>query len=234
MRVAQHGHRSRFRARATVSLLRTDAIEFGTCRSGRIGGAAGSITCGKANRRELRCGPSRGGNPHPFGDQEAIGCDAKRGVMVEAAPAAALVVPEPQFLLELLVVAFDAPPELGEFNQARETNVLRQGREPVFGGLPLAFRPLDQEPFLRARFAQPVIAMSGSHPHPCEARGEPVGYALAPGDLGPRRRPKSQRQRLDRGWLVLAIPAHQLGWSSPARPELGWQRRTALRPNRGV
>src|SRR4051794_9876939 len=56
-------------------------------------------------------------------------------MMVEPAPAAALVVPKPEFLLELLVVAFDAPPELGEFDQARETNVLRQGREPVLGGL---------------------------------------------------------------------------------------------------
>src|SRR3954467_3023973 len=109
-----------------------------------------------------------------------------------------------------------------------------QQEPPVFGGLLLPFRPLDQEPFLRARFAQPVIAMSGSHPHPCEARGEPVGYALAPTDLGPRRLLKSQRQRLHRGWLMLAIPAHQLGWSSPARPGLGRQWRTALRPNRGV
>src|SRR4051812_15820718 len=150
MRVAQHGHRSRLRARATVSLLRTVAIEFSTCRSGRIGGASGSITSGKANRRELRCGPSRG-NSHPFGDQEAIGCDAKRGVMVEAAPAAALEVPEPKVLLELLVVAFDAPPELGKFDQALEADLLRQRREPVFGGLLLSFRPLDQEPFLRAR-----------------------------------------------------------------------------------
>src|SRR5215218_6564134 len=155
-------------------------------------------------------------------------------MMVEAAPAAALVVPEPEFLLELLVVAFDAPPELGEFDQAREADVLRQGREPVLGGLLLAFRPLDHEPLLRARFAQPVVAMSGSHPHACEARGEPIGCALAPGDLGPRRLLKSQRQRLHRCWLVLVIPAHQLGWSSPARPGLGRQRRTALRPNRGV
>jgi hypothetical protein len=50
-------------------------------------------------------------------------------MVVEAAPAAALVVPEPQFLLEILVVAFDAPPELGEFDQAPEADVLRQGRE---------------------------------------------------------------------------------------------------------
>src|SRR6185369_16442256 len=56
--VAQHGHRSRLWARATVSLRRMVAIEFGTCRSGRIGGAAGSITRGKANRFELRAGRS--------------------------------------------------------------------------------------------------------------------------------------------------------------------------------
>src|SRR3954469_9775945 len=136
-------------------------------------------------------------------------------MVMETAPAAPLIVPQSEFLLELLVVAFDAPPELGKFDQAREGDVLRQGREPVLGGLLLAFRPLDQKPFLRARFAQPVVAMSGSHPHPCEARGELVGDALAPTDLGPRFRPKSQRQRPDRGRLVLAIPAHQLGRPSP-------------------
>src|SRR5215210_2178175 len=119
-------------------------------------------------------------------------------MVVEAAPATPLIVPEPEFLLELLVVAFDAPPELGEFNHALEANVLRQGREPVFGGLLLSLGPLDQEPFLRAQFAQPVIAMSGSHPYPRKARGEPIGCALAPGDRGPRLVRQSKRQRLDR------------------------------------
>src|SRR3954454_23543811 len=154
--------------------------------------------------------------------------------MVEAAPAAALVVPEPEFLLELLVIALDAPPELGEFDHTLKADVLWQGREPVLGGLLLGFRPLDHEPFLRAQLIAPVIAMSGAHAHPCEARGEPIGDALAPGDLGPRLRPKSQRQRLNRDRLVLAIAAHQLGGPSPARPGLGRQGRTALRPNRGV
>src|SRR3954447_706683 len=219
MRVAQHGYRSRLRARATVRLLRTVAIEFSTCRSGRIGGASGSITSGEANRPELRCGPSRGGNPHPFGDQEAIGCDAKRGVMVEAAPAAALEVPEPELLLELLVVAFDAPPELGKFDQALEADLLRQRREPVFGGLLLSFRPLDQEPFLRARFAQPVVAMSSSHPHACKARGEPIGCALAPGDLGPRLRLESKCQRLHRvGWCSLS---RRISLGGRPRPDQG-------------
>src|SRR4051794_24947230 len=54
--VAQHGHRSRLWARATVSLRRMVAMEFGTCRSGRIGGAAGSITGGKGNRLALPAG----------------------------------------------------------------------------------------------------------------------------------------------------------------------------------
>src|SRR4051812_15649946 len=54
--VAQHGHRSRLWARTTVSLRRMVAIEFGTCRSGRIGGAAGSITGGKVKCFELRGG----------------------------------------------------------------------------------------------------------------------------------------------------------------------------------
>src|SRR4051794_23553116 len=49
---AQQGHRFRLRANTTVSRRRTVAIEFGTCRSGRIGSAAGSVTFGKARRFE--------------------------------------------------------------------------------------------------------------------------------------------------------------------------------------
>src|SRR3954462_10772175 len=106
---------------------------------------------------------------------------------METAPAAPLIVPQSEFLLKLLVVALDAPPELGEFDEAHEADVLRQGREPVFGGLLLAFRPLDQAPFLRAQFAQPVVAMSGSHAHACNARGEPTRRRLAPAGIRPIR-----------------------------------------------
>src|SRR3954469_22294337 len=194
--VAQHGHRSRLWARATVSLRRMVAIEFGTCRSGRIGGAAGSIPGGKVNRLELRAGRAGGGNPHPFGDQEAIGCKAQTGMVVEAAPAAALVVPEPQFLLELLVVAFDAPPELGKFDQAREADVLRQGREPVFGGLPLAFRPLDQEPLLGTGLAPMIVAVRRPDPQAGKARGQRLDGALPPRDRGQRVRWQGQRDLL--------------------------------------
>src|SRR5262249_7976467 len=50
---AQHGHRGRARAMATASLRWSVAIESGTCRWGRIGGAAGSVTNGKGRYFEL-------------------------------------------------------------------------------------------------------------------------------------------------------------------------------------
>src|SRR3954466_5760163 len=49
------------------------------------------------------------GNSRPLGDQEGRGRDAQRGVMMEAAPAAPLVVSKAQFLFQLLVIAFDPP-----------------------------------------------------------------------------------------------------------------------------
>src|SRR5450759_4557202 len=43
---AQHGHRGSLLTRAAISRRRTVAIEFGMCRSGRRGGAPGSVTVG--------------------------------------------------------------------------------------------------------------------------------------------------------------------------------------------
>src|ERR1019366_1489741 len=85
--VAQHGHRDNLLARATLRRMRSVAIEFGTCRWVRSGGASGSVTVG--NRKFLeRPGGTRstGGNRLPLGDQESVGGDAQRGVVVEAAP----------------------------------------------------------------------------------------------------------------------------------------------------
>ena len=92
----QHGHRARVLARATMRRRRTVAIELATWRSGRIGGASGSVTIGNLRRRESIGGldGAEGGRVCPLGDQEAVGRDAQRGVMVEAAPAASLVVCE--------------------------------------------------------------------------------------------------------------------------------------------
>jgi len=103
------------------------AIESGMWRSGRIGGAAGSATVGNGRFREDRGGTrSRGGNRLPLGDQEPVGGDAQRGVVVEAAPTAPLVVPEAEFLLQFLVVALDPPAQLGAVDQLGEGDVIGQ------------------------------------------------------------------------------------------------------------
>src|SRR5690349_7184854 len=123
-------------------------------------------------------------------------------MVMEAAPAAALVMPEPKFLLRFLIIAFDAPSELGEFDQALKADVLRQGRQPVFGGLLLPLRPLDQKPFWQARFAQPIIAMGVSsstmRQRPANALAEAGSLAIMRPRLtsaagAPSCRPRPQR-----------------------------------------
>jgi hypothetical protein len=51
---------------------------------------------------------------------------SERRVMVKAAPSAAFIVPEPDLLLEVLVIALDAPAELGEIDQTRTVDCLRK------------------------------------------------------------------------------------------------------------
>ena len=51
-------------------------------------------------------------------------------MVVEAAPAAAFEMPEPYLLLALLIVALDAPAQLGQLDHAIKTDVLEQGRKP--------------------------------------------------------------------------------------------------------
>ena len=56
--------------------------------------------------------PAGRGKAAALGHQEAVGGDARGGVVVAAAPAPALDVAQPQLLLELLEVALDPPPQL--------------------------------------------------------------------------------------------------------------------------
>lgn len=81
-----------------------------------------------------------------FGEQKAVGGNAQRGVMVKAAPAAPFVVVEPEFLLEFLVVALDAPALMGDRDQLVEGAGLRQRREVVLLRLRLMSGPFDQQP----------------------------------------------------------------------------------------
>jgi hypothetical protein len=54
---------------------------------------------------------SRGGKGAAFGVQKAVGGNTERRVMVEAAPAAPLIITGAEFLLQLLIVALDPQKE---------------------------------------------------------------------------------------------------------------------------
>src|SRR6476469_343028 len=77
--------------------------------------------------------------------------------MMEATPAAPFIVTEPDLLLELLIVALDAPAQLGQIDELREANVLRQRGEPVFGWLCFALRPFDQQPIRRQLLGDQLV-----------------------------------------------------------------------------
>src|SRR3954466_7769928 len=124
-------------------------------------------------------------------------------LMVEAAPAAALVVVQSDLLFELLVVALDDPARLGGADQLRQLGRRRQVGEPVPGRLSLALGPLDQQPFLRPGLTALGVAVRRTDPQGGEARREITSAALAPADAAPGRAGQAERQRLCRDRLVL-------------------------------
>ena len=107
--------------------------------------------------------------------RESIGCDAQRGVVMEAADPATFEVPETDLLLELLIVALDAPAQLGKLHQATESHVLGKRREPVFGWFFLAFGPLDQQPFLWSALGALLVAPRDTNTHTSGSRGQVLG-----------------------------------------------------------
>src|SRR6266849_638467 len=134
--------------------------------------------------------------------------------MMEAAPSAPFIVPEPNFLLEILIVALDAPAQFGQINQPAAADLFRQGREPVFGRRLLPLRPFDQQPLLCAVLGQPVT-MSDPNTHAGKAREQPIGRPFPPFDLAPGSLRQSKRELCgrDQVWLVASA---LLGWRSVA------------------
>ncbi len=121
------------------------------------------------------------GNRLPLGDQESVGSDAQRRVVMEAAPSAPFEMAEPDLLLELLIVALDAPAHLCGIDHPAEGYAHGKGRQPVFGRRVLALRPLDQQPFFRSAFGEIVITMRDTNAHARKARGQRVTSSRLPG-----------------------------------------------------
>ena len=120
------------------------------------------------------------GVPKLLRHEEPVGCDAQAGMVVEAAPASALVVSKPEVLLEVFVVAFDAPAHLGLQHHALQRYVLAQGGQPVLHGFLVAFGPLDERPLLGALLCAHVVAMRGAHTDSGESGAQREVRAFAP------------------------------------------------------
>src|SRR4029077_19481121 len=144
---------------------------------------------------------------------ESVGRDAQRGVMVEATPSAAFKMPEPDLLLEFLIITLNAPTQLGGVNQIAQRNVSRQGRERVLGRFLLALGPLDQQPFL-GRFLGTVVARCNMNTHTCKPRGQPFIGAFPPFDRAPCFRTQSEGEILDQGRMgrVAAARLRRPAW----------------------
>src|SRR5215475_7002097 len=124
--------------------------------------------------------------------------------MVKAAPPAPFISAQAKFLLELLIIALNPPPQLCQIDQTIEGGILGQGGKPILGRLDLVFRPFDQKPLFSTQLAQRVIAMRRPHPPPGKARGEPIRGSLAPSNRLPRLSRQAEGECLDRDRLVLS------------------------------
>src|SRR6267143_3743315 len=103
--------------------------------------------------------------------------------MMEAPPAAALIVAEADFLLEVVIIALDAPAQLGDVDKAAERHLLVDGCEPEFGGRVLARGPFDEQRL----FGEPCFAPDrrNAHANAGKARLQLLVRAFSPGDGAP-------------------------------------------------
>jgi hypothetical protein len=125
-------------------------------------------------------GASGGGKTAPFGHQEPIGRDAEGSVMVKTAPASSFIMSQSEFLLQFLVVALHDPTMFGQSHQISKLHIFGQSGEPVPGRFGFLAGPLDEEPFLSARFTTPVIAMSRTDAKRGKARAERLTSSFPP------------------------------------------------------
>src|SRR5262245_46781848 len=67
--------------------------------------------------------------------------------MVESWPPPALVVPEPDLLLHIKVIALNSPAHFHEIDQLAEWHLFIYGGEPILGRLSFALGPFNQQRF---------------------------------------------------------------------------------------
>src|SRR3954468_13128152 len=191
--------------------------------------ARGAASLGVA--QALGVGIALRGEKTSLANEEAISGNTQGGMMMKATPTASFIMVEPEFLLEVLVIALNSPPQLGHVDQIDEGGRGRQGREPILARLLVTVRPLDQQPLLRMRLAPPIVAMGRAHPHRGEAPAQHTTLAaLTPAHRLPGARRQGESEVLGTDRLMRVIAALERGPPSLARPRLGRQGAASRRP----
>ena len=125
--------------------------------------------------------------------------------MVKAGPAAALIVAEPEFLLEFLIIALDEPSQLGEIDEALDRGLGGEVGEPVLCRFVCAQGPLDEQPMRQVRWFAPADGRVDSEGGKARAQGR--GAALTPS-----HRPLARaRERLGERRNLRGFPTATLG-----------------------
>jgi len=105
-------------------------------------------------------------------EPEAVSGDAQAGVGMQSPPTPALVVPQAEVLLEVLVVALEAPTHLGASNTMRCSGISSGPVDsPILERLRVALGPLDEPPLGGAPFTfiAPTIPVRCPHLQPGKA-----------------------------------------------------------------
>jgi hypothetical protein len=154
------------------------------------------------------------GNRSPLGDQESVGGDGKRGVVVKAAPTTSLVMAKAEFLLPFPVVTLDLQAQLGQTDENRAVGSLRAAWRTSIWSAPPRRSAIRSDTIPRVWDLCGCSAMCRPHPHGGKVRGERGVGSVTPGDPTPRCLRQGLRQLLGRDRLMPGIATDQRGRTS--------------------
>src|SRR6267154_187633 len=133
-----------------------------------------------------------------LGDEKAVCRYAQRHVVMKAAPAASLEMPQAKFLLEFLVITLNTPAQFCESHELLDWCISRQRTEEVPGRLDFFPGPLDEQPLFLGGLRWLGCAGGAVYPYCCKARRQGSVGAFTPCDRAkaPRRQLHGQLFRL--------------------------------------
>src|SRR6218665_370210 len=182
------------------------------------------VIFGKGRRLACEAGVFSAGmvaKVQPLCHQEAIRRNAQTGVVMKSSPTSAFIVPQPQLLLQVLIIALDAPAHVCSAHQIVQCAGSWQAREVILFRPCLARWPFDEQPLLRKEPGFSLIAPGTAHPQCRKASRQGFIATFAPTDALQGTLRQTLREGFDTDRLA-GRPWHH-GRAALATARLGWQ-----------